>query len=222
MDNAGPYRLDCWEACVVDRDGTSGPPVRQPPLPGALHAVAVSGGVLWTASVGGGLPYTAASADDTRTWRRAPVPPGEVPLARVDLQVSPDGRDLWLVGQADPEADGGFGTLARRKEVGVPLLWVFRSGHWIRTGLLGRPESRPAPFPAAAVGNGLVAVASFEGLYLVDHLWRRVDLFPRPEWVSALADGTIVASASSNGTVFLGRLVGTRVIWVKVGLAAKT
>jgi hypothetical protein len=219
LDNQGDYRLDCPEACRLTR--RSGPPVTQPPLPGSLQAIATTRGVLWAASVDG-VAYTAASADGGRTWRQAPVPPAGQRLDRVDLQVSPDGRDLWLVGSPNPVPVPGFGTSARRKEIGIPVLWTFHAGRWVRTGRFGQPAPQLMPYPATAVGGGYLAVVAPDGLYLVDQTWRRVDLSPRPEWARTLPDGTIVASAPTNRTLYLGRLAGPRLRWIQVEFALET
>jgi hypothetical protein len=68
----------------------------------------------------------------------------------------------------------------------------------------------------AAIGGGLAAVTGPHGLALVDVAWRNVDMSPRPEFVLALRDGTVFASAPRFDTVFLGARSGTQLRWMKV------
>ena len=226
-----PYRLDCADGCVIKRyDGHSSTLLAQPTLPGDLGAVIQAGDSLWAASLdASGTPFTATSRDGGKSWQRRDVPAhdGGRPT-RVNLQVSPDGGDVWLVGYlVGPipgyhRVGGGLGSALplRRKDLGVPLLWLREGDRWVPKGTVGAPEPSQNPFAVAAVGGGLAAVTGPHGLALVDGAWHEIQMSPRPEWVTALRDGTVVAAAPTNGSLFLGRRSGRDLSWVEVAVSS--
>jgi len=231
----GAFRVYCEKRCVLRRyDGARSTMLPQPNLPGELGAVVSAGDMLWITSLDSKLtPYTAFSRDGGMTWQRRDVPehPGGRPT-RVDFRVSADGRDVWLVGYLAGPIPGyhsaafvpsvtSLGAVAlRRKDVGVPLLWLLSGDRWVSSGTAGAPTPSDMPYAVAAIGGGLAAVTGPHGLALVDATWHPIDMTPRPEWVTTLRDGTVAASASrpTSGTMFLGRREGRGLSWVQVEL----
>jgi hypothetical protein len=148
-----------------------------------------------------------------------PAHPGGSPY-RVEVSASPDGHDVWLVGYLS-SAGAGVGSVApsRRKDVGVPLLWLRVGGRWVPKGVIGAPTPTLDVYSVTPIGGGLAAVAgSHASFFLVDAAWHPVDLSPRPEWVSTLRDGTVFAIAPTNRTYYLGTRTGSTVRWVQVAL----
>jgi hypothetical protein len=220
------FGLDCATGCALSRTGG---PVNQPGLPGVLGAVAevrrptgpAKPGAVWAASLDGGSARAAISADQGRTWRRLDPPARpDAPLARVGLTISADGRDVWLIGYPGGGV-AGMGTVAaqRRKESGVPLLWLLAGDRWIAKGTVGAPEPSLDPFSVAPIGGGLAAVQGHRHMFLVDDSWHPSDLAPQCEWVSTLRDGTVFATAPSNRTYYLGTRTGSVVRWIQIVLA---
>jgi hypothetical protein len=237
----GAYRLDCEAGCVLTKHGGT---VTQPGLPGELGAVtevspqtgspaepgaADTAAVVWTASLDSGSESgdvagrgntvrTAVSRDQGRTWRRIDPPAHPAGTsARVSLTSSPDGRDVWLIGYSGGGV-GGVGAVApqRRKETGVPLLWLLAGDQWVVKGTVSAPPPSLEVFSVAAIGGGYAAVQGPRGLSVVDVTWHPVDMFPRSEWVTTLRDGTVFATAPSNRTYYLGTRTGSAIRWIQV------
>jgi hypothetical protein len=104
----------------------------------------------------------------------------------------------------------------RRKETGVPLLWLLAGDQWVVKGTVSAPPPSLEVFSVAAIGGGYAAVQGPRGLSVVDVTWHPVDLFPRSEWVTTLRDGTVFASAPSNRTYYLGTRTGSAIRWIQV------
>lgn len=201
---------------------TQHPVTTQPELPGELMTAVQAAGTRLVAAAldpASGTAYTSISDDSGRTWRRrdVPDPDGAGRLERVRLVTSPDRADVWLLGY-QPAPAGSVGRAAHaRKDLGLPAMWRLDDDRWISKGTVGRPAAEPLDtYSVAAVGGGLLAVAWPHGFALVDDAWTMATFFPRVEWVGTLIDGAVVASAPSNGTVYLGTRTGREIRWVQV------
>jgi hypothetical protein len=213
----GRVRLECNDGCAVVVDGSVVPT----PLAGVVSAAAGGAGRFWAGAVLAGEASTVVSDDEGRTWTDVPVPEHPAgPVERVRLSIAPDGSDVWLVGYP-PLAAGGVGQRApvRRKDVGVPQLWRWDGQAWQVRGTVGAPAARQHPYSVAAIGGGLVAAVGPGGLWLVNEAWHGTELFPVPEWVTTLADGTIFATGPTSGVYYLGKREGRLVSWVRLNLA---
>jgi hypothetical protein len=218
-----PVRADGGQVVVVS-GATLVPTPAQPDLPGDVLAAVRAGGRLVAASLSDtrDTAYTATSDDGGRTWQQRAVNAhsGAGRFENLGLDVSPDGADVWLL--AYPQLAAGSVGRAVRKEVGLPALWRFDGGRWIAKGTVGRPKPEPmGAYSVALIGGGLAAVAGAHGFALVDDAWTMVTFFPRVEWVSTLDDGTVVASAPTNATVYLGARSGRDVRWTQISLEPK-
>ncbi len=216
-DLSGEYQLACDNGCSIVRRGGQ---VTQPELRGELAAVTQVGigGPVWAVSLDDGEPRTTVSQDGGRTWRQIDVPahPDGRP-ARFSLSGS--GGEIWLIGYITADG-GGLGQVMplRRKETGLPLLWRMVDDRWVAQGISNAPPTGHGVFAVAAIGGGLAAVAAPTGLFLVDSRWHPVELFPQPEWVTTLRDGTVFAPGPTNQTYYLGTRTGSAVAWVQVVL----
>jgi len=213
----------CRSGCAHSRyDGSSTLPLTTPEIPGYAPATThVGGGLFWSVSKQDGSFFTAVSTDGGAIWRRHGVP--EHPGGRPDLitlSSSAGGHDPWLVGYM---IDGGVGANGRsapmrRKEVGVPLLWLFEGGQWVPKGTVSAPTSKHHAYEVAAIGGGLAAVTGPHGIALVDTAWHYIEMSPLPQAVTTMCDGTIVASAHTKNTVYLGTRAGSGVRWTQVAI----
>ena len=112
----------------------------------------------------------------------------------------------------------------RRKEGGIPLLWLFEGDRWVPKGTVDAPDpnrERYSSFEVAAIGGGLAAVAGPHGLNLVDTAWRRVDLRPGAASVGLLPDGTIFAANDRHTVFYLGTRTGSEIGWVRLIIDAQ-
>jgi hypothetical protein len=235
----GTLRLDCPnEACVVSRVDAGGavtPVSRQPSMPVPVRALAEqAGGLAWVAGTdGAGRPHVQVSADGGGTWRSVVLPAqgahggdGDGAFDWLDLQASPDGADVWLVGYPRQGVGGGGGAsapgaaLSALKVVGMPLLWRAVGDAMVSRGLSARPTTGPTPplYTVAAIGGGLLAVSGPGCFCLVDEAWVP-GRTPQPiEYLRVLPDGTVVGSAITNRTIYLGTRTGRDLGWVELEL----
>ncbi len=216
---------ECEYTCRIVANGT----LLTPGLPGRSTAATEADGVIWAASLDGVGGHTALSRDRGRTWQPRDVPthPMGAPTL-LDLRVSVDGRDVWLVGYLGEFGGrlGGMGSVlpVRRKEGGIPLLWLFEGDRWVPKGTVDPPDpnrERYNSFEVAAIGGGLAAVAGPHGLNLVDTAWRRVDLRPGAASVGLLPDGTIFAANDRHTVFYLGTRTGSEIGWVRLIIDAQ-
>ena len=218
--SAGSY-ITCGIGCgVLVVDGV----VQTPGLAGQSGVAIDAGGVVWTAAVDGATASSAFSLDRGRTWQRRDVPPHPIGTPnRLDLRVSADGRDVWMLGYHDETGGrvGAFGSTlpVRRKGGGFPLLWLFEGDRWMPKGTVNSPKPSPDPYvqyTVAAIGGGLAAVAGPDLFALVSDVWRTVDLTPRVGLVTTLPDGTVFGANAQHLAVYLGSRTGSEVRWVQL------
>jgi hypothetical protein len=168
------------------------------------------------------------SADHGSTWRSVTLPAqgayggdGSGGFDWVELQSSRDGADVWLVGYpGQGGAAGAAAPVAAVKVVGMPVVWRARGDAMVAKGVTARPTpgQNPPLYTAVAIGGGMLAVSGPGCLCLVDDAWVPVPT-PQPiEFIRVLADGTVLGSAITNKTVYLGTRSGREVAWVEVEL----
>jgi hypothetical protein len=233
-DTARHFRLDCSnDSCLVSRVEASGTVTqlpKQPTMPASVRALAEApDGRVWVAGTDPtGRPVVQLSADQGSTWRSVTLPAqgtyggqGEGGFDWLELQTSPDGADVWLVGY--PRQIGGGGTAlppASLKAAGMPVIWRASGDTMVAKGLTARPtQGQEVPlYTVVAIGGGLLAVSGPGCLCLVDDAWIAAPT-PQPiEFVRVLADGTVFGSAITNRTVYLGTRTGRDLAWVEVEL----
>jgi hypothetical protein len=203
----GPYEI-CCEGGGIPRlrrffGERSVPVATQPPIPGALVAVAYRPSWdLWAASLDGGRPYAAYSRDEGRTWTAAPVPEPDGGLESLRLQSSTDQLDLWLIGDRD--------------RITFPAVWRLGASGWERPALSGTPPTYAA---TAAVGGGALAVTGPGGTGLLTGTGRYVVTdWPAGSWLRTLADGTLLVTDDTHGKVWLGVGGATERRWAELVL----
>ncbi|HET8661848.1 MAG TPA: hypothetical protein VFM55_22985, partial [Micromonosporaceae bacterium] len=136
-----------------------------------------------------------------RSWQRRDLPgPDGGPVSRVELRVSPDGRDVWLL---------GFGAAGRLE---FPRLWLHGPGGW-RVRHAGDPA--PVAHAYAAAGGQALVVAGPGGLGVVGDGYATFGDWPSATgYVRTLPDGALVAAADTTGTDTTG---GGERLWLGVG-----
>ncbi|WP_203904185.1 hypothetical protein [Virgisporangium aliadipatigenens] len=179
-------------------------PVGQAALPGQVRAGATAAATRqrWAASVQEGRVHVATSRDGGRSWEAVPDPPGSSPApTSVDLEVSADGTELWLV-------TGG--------PSGIVNVWLLGDGHWFGVG-----EARdlgPQRTSSVALGRGYLAMAGSRFGFLSNTgYWWPKDLGGYVQRVRAAADGTVQAFGRP-GEVWLGVGQGGERSWFHVVL----
>ena len=198
--------------------------MRTPGLPGQAGMAIDAGGVVWAATLDGAMANSAFSRDRGRTWQPRDVPPHPIGTPnRLDLRVSPDGGDVWLVGYLDETGGraGGSGSplTVQRKGDGLPVLWLFEGDRWVPKGTVNPPKPSPDPYvqyTVAAIGGGLAAVAGPDWFVLVASGWRTVDATPPVDYVSTLPDGTVFGVNAQHLAVYLGTRTGSEVRWAQL------
>jgi hypothetical protein len=195
-----PTAGDCPGQVLLD--GVALP--AQPPLPGRLHnAVRAKDGPIWAISVDGTVVHTAMSADGGRTWQRFGRPVTSSSVEASQLQVSPDGGDVWLI------VGAGAGAVAAYKVEGAD---------WREVD--ARLDLGPGRLASAAAGSGILAVAGggeFGYLYS-DGRWIPSRRPFSAQWVRALPDGTLI-TLTTPGDVWLGSGNGAARTWNHVTVA---
>jgi len=206
------YGLFCEPSpCGVFQFTPIGPATRvpaQPDLPGEIGSVVEGAdGGIWAASLAAdGKPYTASSSNLGQSWQRHEVlAPDGVRLQRVELQVSADGSDVWLLG-----FHGGEPNLF------PSAIWYYEPGGWARRAVGGHP---PEGFVTPA-GGQVLAAAGPAGMGVLDSGVANGEYQKRPDWPNArdhvdeLLDGTLVAR--SGGRLWLGLGNGTQRRWISI------
>jgi hypothetical protein len=179
----------------------------QPGLPGDLSSVVVgSEGQVWAASNAAGRPYTAMSLDDGDTWQRHDVlVPDGARLWRVELKISADGDDAWLLGYRGEEPNDF-----------PDWVWYHEPGGWALRDVGGHP---PTGFVAPAGEQVLVAAGS-DGMGVLDGgvangSYQKRPFWPeQPDYITELADGTLVAR--SGDRLWLGPGEGAHRGWIEI------
>jgi hypothetical protein len=193
----------------------------QPPLRSPLQFVRFDGARLWAGAISpNGVPELVVSGDRGRTWKPSD-PLVRTGVGSMEVTVSPERRDVWLV----QRTDNGLALARFDPAAGT-----------------GRGAWRPVPPPdearggiaAVALGNGELAVTTYNSLgYLVAGGTRW--LSPPPErmpgrifGIGMLRDGTVEAVLSEQddggnalldiGGVLLGVGAGTNRHWIHVKL----
>ncbi|MDI1461756.1 hypothetical protein QEZ54_12300 [Catellatospora sp. KI3] len=179
---------------------------------------------IWVTNLVSKPRTTARSTDGGATWQTLPVPdqPGR-PLFMLQVLVSADGRDTWLVGDQEPPDLGGGTALLRGsvlKQTGLPLVWRLDGADWVPVPITGVDEQLSQSYAVAPAGAGLLALGGPEaGLYLGRDGIVRVPGTPRLDWVSTLPDGTLRGSSGSGG-VLLGVGSGANREWRVLSIIA--
>lgn len=175
----------------------------QPPLPNVDLVTYGADGRLWAASLIDGTPRVALSVDQGASWRETPVaglPPEGAAQGMLQLRISADGADAWMVISADRFA--------------FPRIWQFGDGGWLPIAVAGNPENH---LSLAAVGDGALAVTGPSGIGAVrGGFYRALDWPLRDDWITVLPDGTIFSRADEGGTAWLGTGTGLRRSWTQV------
>jgi CDGSH-type Zn-finger protein len=177
----------------------------QPPLSdGPTDAKYDESGRLWTVGIEDGKVVVALSRDEGRTWQRQAVAGPNGGLVSAWLEISAGGGDVWLLASTGPYA--------------FPMLWRLEGTSWAYRPAVGHP---PDMLRIAPLGGGALAVSLRDGAGLVngedgdyaDTGWPLAGAQLR-----VLADGTLMASSSVPGEIFLGLGHGVDRQWVKVGV----
>jgi hypothetical protein len=175
----------------------------KPPVPGTLSAVAYRPGRdLWIASISAGRPYTAVSRDEGSTWLSLPVSGPDEQVAMVQMLVSADGGDVWLLAVATDSRD--FSTA-----------WQLAGGGWGRVPADGPPDGQ---LSAAALGGGVLAVTGPAGSGLL----RAGAPYAPTGWPGGtfrlLRDGTLQLTVASGIGIWLGEGAGADRSWTQLVL----
>jgi hypothetical protein len=176
-------------------------PVGEAALPGQVRAGATARVThrRWAASVQDGRVHVATSADGGGAWQAVADPPGSSPATSVDLEVSSDGTELWLV-TGDPS--------------GVVTVWLLAGDGW--TAVHGPLELGPQRTSSVALGQGNLALAGSRfGFLSRAGQWRPKNLGGYVQRVRAAGDGTVLAFGRP-GEVWLGVGQGAERAWSHV------
>jgi len=192
----------------------------QPPLHSPLRLLKFDGTRLWAGAVApDGRPELAVSRDRGNSWKRSDPPVAALRIGDIEITVSPDGRDVWLVQRT---TSGESAMLARFD----PAAAVWRP--------VRLPDEAGDVIAAAALGNGELAATTFNTVgYLVAGGTRWVspqDMGIHAVTIGLLSDGTlavtfIAIATETNGnplydaqSVLLGVGGGTSRQWIQVRL----
>jgi hypothetical protein len=181
------------------------PPPEFAEVNGAGNAVTRGAdGRLWRAGVRDGSAYAAVSTDRGRSWRPTAVPAPGGDLASVEVALSPDGRDAWLVGSHPDRAM-------------FPRLWRMLDGDdaWQVVPAAGHPERYGF---AVALGFGTLAVSGEPGAGLVGLDYRPAGWPVTTLSLRLLRDGTLISVDAAGGSILTGAGVGTRRVWTRTVL----
>jgi hypothetical protein len=187
------------DACPpqVLRDGVA--LAAQPRLPGHLRSAALGGdGRIWVVSVADTVLHAAVSPDGGRTWQPYGQPLPAAGTESIQMTVSPDGRDVWLLAGS---ADRSVTVFYAAETVWITVLAGFSLG--------------PDPIAAAAAGGGALAMAGTEFAFVHRDGRRTGDRPRRVSWLGVLPDGTLVGSSGPAGT-WLGVGAGPNRTWAHV------
>jgi hypothetical protein len=193
---ACPAGGDCPPSVLVD----GVPTAAQPAFPVGLRGAAASrGGPIWAVAADLTTVHTARSDDGGRTWQQVGGPL-KVPGTNVlQVSVSLDNLDVWLLASGGPGASAAYymhseGWREVNHDVRVSL------------GIEG----------GAAAGSGVLAVPGERfGFVFVDGQWSEA---PRPNaarTVRMLVDGTLLA-LGGPGDAWLGGGSGAARLWNRV------
>lgn len=174
----------------------------QPPLAdGPTDVEYDESGRLWAVGIEDGKVALALSRDQGRTWQRQAVPDPNGGLASAWLEMSAGGGDVWLLASTGPPA--------------FPRIWRLESWGWRECPAAGHP---PLMLSIAPLGGGALAVALPDGAGLVDGVYGDTGWPLAGAQLKVLSDGTLVATRSVPGEIFLGLGHGVGRQWVQVSV----
>jgi hypothetical protein len=203
----GPYEI-CCDAHYGTKlrrwtDGKAVGVPTKPPVSGKLSAVAYRPGRdLWIAAISDGRPFTAVSHDEGRTWLVRPVSGPDEQVAMLQLQVSADGGDVWLLAVSFQSRD--FSTV-----------WQLGAGGWGRVPADGPADGQ---LSAAALGGGLLAVTGPAGSGVLRGGAPHAPLGWPGGAVRLLRDGTLQLNPASGIGIWLGTGTGIDRSWTQLVL----
>lgn len=221
----GRYYLDCPDGagpCAV-RDWTAAGWRRDVPAELSAARLLTNGrdGRVWLSGVDGGRIVTAVGTAGGG-FTRIPVPEQRGrPVWNAHVQISADGRDVWLVADQEPlggTGGAGGGRLASlglaRKGTGLPLLWRLRGETWTPLPVTGVEEKPNWPYSVAPAGGGILVLAGPERTgYLDGGAYSPAPGVPRLDWVGQLPDGTLLGRDNEPGVTHLSAGNGAPRAW---------
>lgn len=189
---------ECAPSVLVD--GKSTP--TQPALPLALRsAAAAPHGPIWAVSADLTTVHTARSDDGGRTWHQVGEPLTVPGTNVLQVSVSLDGIDVWLLASAGPDESAAY----YRDPAGWRLI-----NHDVRV--------TPGIGSAAAAGGGVLAVPGERlGFVFIDGQWSEAARPNGARSARMLPDGTLFVAVAA-GDAWLGGGSGAARVWSRVTL----
>jgi hypothetical protein len=190
---------DCPPSVLVDGVATPG----QPAFPVGLRSAArgVTAGPIWAVAADLTTAYTAHSADEGRTWQAVGGPLAVPGTNVLQVTVSMDGTDVWLLASNGPGATTAYYM--------HPSGWrEVNAGVRVSPGITG----------GAAAGAGVLAVPGERfGFVFSDGQWSEAARPRTAGSVRMLLDETLLVIVGA-GDVWLGKGSGAARLWNRVTL----